>query len=1230
MAKKINITAQLNAATTDGILADAGQIFDTKKGKFQEQVNEEFEDALEEAITSEETDMVVESIEEGIVHNALRKTKQILTEAEKYQARHNISAITAEEAEKIAQDKINETSVSSPDKLQAVKELSSWLEDNPDSAATMNAAIQDNAADIQRLYRGTGIDEYSQFSTGMDYAVGTIILYDGAPYKFVAEHVKGTAWDWNEVVDWSEKKEREEKVAELECYVENIGWEKPIFEIKNDAYISFDSGNVIASTSGYSYTSPIFLNKGDKIRVTTVATVGTGIFSKSTETQMRVSPITRGTGIETDFEYEADSNTYIIVSCRHTSVDTIMIKRATHHNKGYSEFEDVNNIVLNAKYYNFLSKSFADGGKNFASTEIVLPANTKALFIDTHIIESSSYIALINEIDSDGNLLATEWDFNSTRRVRDVFQLNENTEKIIVNLLPNSDVQLRLLYGNEINGNVGIADLNAYLKEGFSSQCLYPAHPYLSKFITYNTSEIKEGNGFWFTAEIDVAKFNAVKYKAELFRSSTRIALLTYVNDKGLVVGYVEPNDKDGIVEGFSVPPLGAHKLVIGIYRDNLCEITLLKDSTDNTERLTNTYYKDRILLTTNLTSTYYDTNEGKFVSGNDVLYSKIIPISCFPFGFFEYNFKTIISSSSVSGITFLDENDVALGYLAPYTVEGMQYGVAMIPVGTKNIVFTTLKGYIRSQEIYTQKEHKGKAFDTIEEYIKSGVKGVTQVGRTLLSNIVETPKFIQQEQPALVDTTYYDVNNSLNQYCVVNANYPHPNEYYLNKLSSEEIDFTPEEEGYVRVIMGKDRRDRFIVSYKASYRKGKYGAESGNKIEVTTDFVHFTTIWKAYNKEGDGLIYGDYTALQGYQAKELPNGKILVLVRYYTKASSSVKTSYFVFDSEFTQLRKCEYTGLNGEIVPMDLYGDNYGYDWHISVAENRVLLGEYGQKTQGKVWYSEDCGNNFKQVFLMDNHFNDGVEEDDEDYPISQTHIHGVFLDDYSNRMYIIAGETNDNIFYSDKGINTTDPDWKIINIRNQIVLPQMRNMQVVNGWSFPQGLVLGSDSVNIGGFFRVNRIEDNLFSEIEIAHEAKPNAFSGTKYCAAEMSRKDKKSPVLMCITRENNEVNEEDNEALNRTHLAKVVATYDGVKFFEIWKDDTYGQHEVYNKGTSSMELKKFAYCTRGMNAWQLNTSDDIVIKYSGRDYYFSGSSGYNYCYGDFPSKVKIIKNGGKFL
>lgn len=104
---------------------------------------------------------------------ALRKTPQILSEAEKTQARENIGAvsaseavcvnkqnfngtekaqarknidaITASEAEQIAEDKIYETSVSSPEKLQTIQELAAWMESNPDSAATMNLQIQENA-----------------------------------------------------------------------------------------------------------------------------------------------------------------------------------------------------------------------------------------------------------------------------------------------------------------------------------------------------------------------------------------------------------------------------------------------------------------------------------------------------------------------------------------------------------------------------------------------------------------------------------------------------------------------------------------------------------------------------------------------------------------------------------------------------------------------------------------------------------------------------------------------------------------------------------------------------------------------------------------------------------------------------------------------------------------------------------------------------------------------------
>lgn len=438
MAKKINITAQLNAATTDGILADAGQIFDAKKGKFQEQVNEEFENALEEAITSEDTDMVVESIEEGIVHNALRKTEQILTEAEKYQARenigavseqtfeneavrvkkqvftseqkcqarHNISAITAEEAEKIAQDKIYETSVSSPDKLQAVKELSSWLESNPDNAATMNEKISENYADIQRLYRGTGIDEYSQFSTGIYYAAGAVVLYDGVLFRFKADHAKG-AWDYNEIEEWSEKKEREEKIGELEQEVGSLEHENvSIVSLEfNSGYIS-NLGNVIQSDI-YIHSKP-FLAKKDCLYVIKCKTnYSISVFSKTDDEGSFYKPIVKAPnsmGSSQYFYYYATEDEYLAVSgLKNDNIILLEMSRMTAFYEYLSRVSKVINYMPPTEYLNRLIEELL-------YTKKAVYIEKKGYYIDdSGLIRGDGgfpgYAVDIYEVSSDDNLV---------------------------------------------------------------------------------------------------------------------------------------------------------------------------------------------------------------------------------------------------------------------------------------------------------------------------------------------------------------------------------------------------------------------------------------------------------------------------------------------------------------------------------------------------------------------------------------------------------------------------------------------------------------------------------------------------------------------------------------------------------------------------------------------------------------------------------------------------------
>jgi hypothetical protein len=128
---------------------------------------------------------------------------------------------------------------------------------------------------------------------------------------------------------------------------------------------------------------------------------------------------------------------------------------------------------------------------------------------------------------------------------------------------------------------------------------------------------------------------------------------------------------------------------------------------------------------------------------------------------------------------------------------------------------------------------------------------------------------------------------------------------------------------------------------------------------------------------------------------------------------------------------------------------------------------------------------------------------------------------------------------------------------------------------------------------------------------------------------MFRKSENSPLLICVTRENAGLTEAANEELNSKHKARVIATYDGFNFTEIWTDDTYGAHNAYVNGT--LESHNFSLCTRGMQCYILKNGN-AVIKYAGRDYaYFGGNplysvqGTYNGC-----CKVKIIKNVEKYL
>ena len=531
-------------------------------------------------------------------------------------------------------------------------------------------------------------------------------------------------------------------------------------------------------------------------------------------------------------------------------------------------------------------------------------------------------------------------------------------------------------------------------------------------------------------------------------------------------------------------------------------------------------------------------------------------------------------------------------------------------------------------------REKSFDTFDTFYELAEAKAKALCRVGGYEFRNIVNNPKIINHWQDAHASAPYYDVGATTSEYSSINYNRSPKYENILNNLPQTEIDFTPQNNGFTRIVVGKNSEDLFFVAYVASNRLGAFGDAKYNALEVTSDFVNFRTILRSDAlTSGDGIPVPNMTNLKVDQVKEFADGHYLVAIRCHNISENNDYTHFYRMASDFSEIAHCQYVDFNNNTVPMvDEFGGSV-YDWSIFIAGNKGIATTYGNRNPetdyGRVWYTENSGYNWKQVFQTNNHLQEGQKEG---VTVTMAHTHGVMIDIISavvTRLFVLVGENNSNIFWTDKGLNATDSDWNVIDIRNQPFYNFQSFTQVVNGYPFKDGLIFGSDNEGVGCIYRLNKLDDGSYSRIESAHEFLPNKWNGTFYCAAEMSRRDFSSPLLMCETHENCRLTEKDNELLNQYHKARVVATYDGVNFTEIWSDDTYGTHDAYISG--SIVQRKYSYCSRGMNCWLLKNGD-AVIKYVGRDYYYFGGDPMFSVTGlsNGSCKVRWIKNAERYL
>ena len=527
-----------------------------------------------------------------------------------------------------------------------------------------------------------------------------------------------------------------------------------------------------------------------------------------------------------------------------------------------------------------------------------------------------------------------------------------------------------------------------------------------------------------------------------------------------------------------------------------------------------------------------------------------------------------------------------------------------------------------------------GKNYNTFYDLASTKAKGLCRVGGYEFRNVTDTLGVMNHWQEAHTSAPYYDVEATMRKYESLNYNRSTKYKNILNNLPQDEIDFTPQDSGFTRIIVGKNSEDLFFVAYVASNRLGAFGNAVYDALEVTSDFVSFRTILRSDAiSSGDGIPVPNMTNIKVECVKEFANGYYLVAIKCHNITDNNDYTHFYRMAPDFSSIQHCNYVDFNNNTVPMIDEFNGSVYDWSVFIAGNKGIATTYGnrdpQTDYGRVWYTENNGQLWKQVFQTNNHLQEGQAEG---VTVTEAHTHGVMIDIISSsitRLFVLVGENNRSIFWTDEGWNATDSDWNVIGIGNQPFYNFQEFTQVVNGYPFKDGLLLGSDNEGVGCLYRLNKLDDGSYSRIESAHEFLPNRWNGTYYCAAEMSRRDFESPLLMCVTHENCRLTEEDNELLNEYHKARIVATYDGLNITEIWSDDTFGEHDAFIDG--STVTRKYSYCSRGMNCWLLKNGD-VVIKYVGRDYYYFGGDPMFSVTGlsNGSCKVRWIKNAEKYL
>lgn len=932
---------------------------------------------------------------------------------------------------------------------------------------------------------------------------------------------------------------------------------------------------------------------------------------------------------------------------------------------GYSVTEEVGFSSSDNSYINSDTGEIKPG--NNAIRSVTKPLNGKNFVrYRAELVNSANPIHLLTYRDDANNIILAKEPFKKEGWVQGLIGNPPGATQITIAYRVGKTVEVQLLSGepvddtireSKLRGELNKIESGTVLKDYTKIEPVSFADP-LDRFTEYINGKEMPGNGLINSVKVMMKDVKKVQYDMELVSSGNMAAGIIFFDEYRNMMGYYLPFKTNGVQKGEIVPPANAYEAEFTWMKGKRIFVNLIKgDPEDTTVRKKLKVVKN--VSFDNPDDFFYHFQSSNVVPGNNIIRSVTIDLTD-EYKFIEYEVDLKQSTSAVAVITYLGNQGKVIAYEQKYDAAKRLKVLTGIHPDAKKVVFSYFVGsyisvqmlsnsyvddYVREHEIAEIAEKVNNYHSIARSLYDSPKIGESQVGNFRLVCNVKKPQTYNRLSSNNI--SYTDVNKCKAQFDLINGSPKIIQDRMLNKMKAERISFTPQDDGFVRILVGKDSQDRFYTAYIPSYRKGARGDAKESKLEVTTDFKNFKTIWKGVSgTDTEGISIVNYINPEPMQVKELGNGNLLIAAAYTRSdlpdndgiaAKANQYSGYFILSEDHSTISLCKYADLNGVIKPMNSthhvingstsYSNQQFYDWSTYIYNNIVVATEYGDRENaGIVWYSEDNGESFKQIFWMPNHYQDGVTNGD---TVTYTHIHGVMYDHYRSRIYIIAGEANSNLFWSDKGIATTDSDWTVENIRRQTRYPHLSYMQVVNGYPFRDCLIYGSDFTNMGAFMRVNREKEGVAQQMEVAHEILPQIYQGTLYCAGGFTRRDQNSPVLMCMTRENAMPTPEQQKEHMRQHLGRVVATYDGFNFFEIWLDDTFGSYEVFNMKTWKTESWEFAKCTRDMTAWLCNNGD-IVIKPSGRPHFYGDASYEVVLHGDFPSEVYIYRNVERLL